>query len=97
MSTIQPSPSNKGRVSETWSRSWTHLSIDRRSPSYCRVTFDHPPINTIDRVRQATKERGIDYPVAVDNKYEIWSAVPVLRECQVVVLPDGGAGGTGRT
>jgi enoyl-CoA hydratase/carnithine racemase len=25
----------------------THLSVDRRSPSYCRVTFDHPPINTI--------------------------------------------------
>jgi thiol-disulfide isomerase/thioredoxin len=28
----------------------------------------------IDRVRQATKERGIDYPVAVDNDYEIWRA-----------------------
>jgi hypothetical protein len=24
-----------------------HLSVHRRSPSYCRVTFDHPPINTI--------------------------------------------------
>ena len=23
------------------------MSVDRRSPSYCRVTFDHPPINTI--------------------------------------------------
>jgi enoyl-CoA hydratase/carnithine racemase len=23
------------------------LRVDRRSPSYCRVTFDHPPINTI--------------------------------------------------
>jgi enoyl-CoA hydratase/carnithine racemase len=23
------------------------LSLDRRSPGYCRVTFDHPPINTI--------------------------------------------------
>jgi enoyl-CoA hydratase/carnithine racemase len=31
--------------SESWSR--THFSVDRRSPSYCRVTFDHPPINTI--------------------------------------------------
>jgi enoyl-CoA hydratase/carnithine racemase len=39
--------SNNGRGSEAWSRSWTHLSVDRRSPSYCRVTFDHPPINTI--------------------------------------------------
>jgi enoyl-CoA hydratase/carnithine racemase len=29
------------------SQSWTHFSVDRRSPTYCRVTFDHPPINTI--------------------------------------------------
>jgi len=28
----------------------------------------------IDRVRTATKEREIDYPVAVDNDYEIWTA-----------------------
>ncbi len=28
----------------------------------------------IDSVRQATRERGIDYPVAVDNDYEIWRA-----------------------
>ena len=28
----------------------------------------------IDLVRSATRERGIDYPVAVDNGYEIWSA-----------------------
>jgi enoyl-CoA hydratase/carnithine racemase len=47
MSTIDVSPSNNGRGSEAWSRSWTHLSIDRRSPGYCRVTFAHPPINTI--------------------------------------------------
>lgn len=39
--------SNNGTGSETWSQSWTHLRVDRRSPSYCRVTFDHPPINTI--------------------------------------------------
>jgi enoyl-CoA hydratase/carnithine racemase len=39
------SPSANGRGSESWLRS--HLSIDRRSPGYCRVTFDHPPINTI--------------------------------------------------
>jgi enoyl-CoA hydratase/carnithine racemase len=47
MSTTDTSPSNNSRGSETWSESWTHLSVDRRSPSYCRVTFDHPPINTI--------------------------------------------------
>jgi hypothetical protein len=33
-------------------------------------SFEHE----IDRVRQATKERAIDYPVALDNDYEIWSA-----------------------
>jgi hypothetical protein len=33
-------------------------------------SFEHE----IDGVRQATRERAIDYPVAVDNEYEIWSA-----------------------
>ena len=33
-------------------------------------SFEHE----IDRVRMATKERGIDYPVAADNDYEVWSA-----------------------
>jgi thiol-disulfide isomerase/thioredoxin len=33
-------------------------------------SFEHE----IDRVRLATRERGIDYPVAVDNDYAIWSA-----------------------
>jgi thiol-disulfide isomerase/thioredoxin len=33
-------------------------------------SFEHE----IDRVRKATQERAIDYPVAVDNDYEIWSA-----------------------
>src|SRR3954447_18062193 len=47
MSTRDTSPSNNGRGSETWAQSWTHLHVDRRSRGYCRVTFDHPPINTI--------------------------------------------------
>jgi SAM-dependent methyltransferase len=33
-------------------------------------SFEHE----IDRVRQATQVRGIDYPVAADNDYEVWSA-----------------------
>jgi thiol-disulfide isomerase/thioredoxin len=33
-------------------------------------SFEHE----LDRVRQAIKERGIDYPVAVDNDYAIWGA-----------------------
>jgi enoyl-CoA hydratase/carnithine racemase len=36
-----------GTGSGAWAESWTHLRVDRRSRSYCRVTFDHPPINTI--------------------------------------------------
>jgi enoyl-CoA hydratase/carnithine racemase len=41
------SASPNGRASSSWHRSWTHLRVDRRSSGYCRVTFDHPPINTI--------------------------------------------------
>jgi thiol-disulfide isomerase/thioredoxin len=33
-------------------------------------SFEHE----IDRIRQATTERAIDYPVVVDNDYEIWRA-----------------------
>ena len=33
-------------------------------------SFEHD----IDGVRRATRERAIDYPVAVDNDYEVWSA-----------------------
>jgi SAM-dependent methyltransferase len=33
-------------------------------------TFEHE----VDRIRTAVKERGIDYPVAVDSDYGIWSA-----------------------
>jgi len=36
-----------GRGSDAWFRPWTHLRIARRSPSYCRVTFDNPPTNAI--------------------------------------------------
>jgi enoyl-CoA hydratase/carnithine racemase len=44
---MSTSPSDNSRGSEAWHRTWTHISVDRRSPRYCRVTFDHPPINTI--------------------------------------------------
>jgi enoyl-CoA hydratase/carnithine racemase len=47
MSSTDASPSSNSRGSEAWSESWTHLRVDRRGRSYCRVTFDHPPINTI--------------------------------------------------
>ena len=47
MSSSDTSTSMNGRGSDAWALSWTHLRVDRRSPGYCRVTFDHPPINTI--------------------------------------------------
>lgn len=47
MSTIDFNPSHNGRGSEAWSSSWTHFRLDRPSAGYCRVTFKHPPINTI--------------------------------------------------
>jgi enoyl-CoA hydratase/carnithine racemase len=47
MSATDASPSNNGRGSEAWWWSWTHLRVEHRSPSYCCVTFDHPPMNTI--------------------------------------------------
>ena len=47
MGTPDIRPSQNGRGSDAWSSSWTHLRVDRRSAGYCRVTFDHPPINTI--------------------------------------------------
>src|SRR5436190_17859197 len=42
-----------------------------------RSTFHTPEFSfehDIDRVRQATKERAIDYPVALDNDYAVWNA-----------------------
>jgi enoyl-CoA hydratase/carnithine racemase len=47
MSATDASHSHDSRGSDAWSRSWTHLLVDRRSRADCRVTFAHPPINTI--------------------------------------------------
>jgi enoyl-CoA hydratase/carnithine racemase len=45
MSTFGIDPTTNGRG---FSRgAWAHLRVDRRSPGFCRVTFDHPPINAI--------------------------------------------------
>src|ERR687891_8988 len=53
-----------------WSRAYRDdglVVIGVHTPEF---SFEHD----IDGVRYATKERAIDYPVAVDNDYEIWSA-----------------------
>jgi len=60
MSTVDASPSNNGTGSDAWSRSWTHISVDRRSAAHCRVTFDHPPINTITATTVAELAEVVD-------------------------------------
>jgi enoyl-CoA hydratase/carnithine racemase len=47
MSVTDASPSNNGHRSDERLRSWTQFTIDRRTPSYCRVTFNHPPTNVV--------------------------------------------------
>jgi enoyl-CoA hydratase/carnithine racemase len=47
MSATDAGPSGNNRGSDAWSGSWAHLGVDRRSAGYCRVTFDHPPINSV--------------------------------------------------
>jgi enoyl-CoA hydratase/carnithine racemase len=60
MSTIDTGACGNGRGSAAWSGSWTHLSIDRRTPGYCRVTFDHPPINTLTATTVAELAELVD-------------------------------------
>ena len=53
-----------------WSQAYRNdglVVIGVHTPEF---SFEHE----LERVRQATNERGIDYPVALDNGYEIWSA-----------------------
>jgi thiol-disulfide isomerase/thioredoxin len=53
-----------------WSRAYRDdglVVIGVHTPEF---SFEHD----VGAVREATRERGIDYPVAVDSEYEIWSA-----------------------
>jgi thiol-disulfide isomerase/thioredoxin len=53
-----------------WSRAYRDdglIVIGVHTPEFA---FEHE----IDGVRRATHEREIDYPVAIDNDYEVWSA-----------------------
>jgi thiol-disulfide isomerase/thioredoxin len=59
---------------EPYVRAWSQAYRDEglvvigvHTPEF---SFEHD----IELVRRATEERGIDYPVAVDNDYGIWSA-----------------------
>jgi thiol-disulfide isomerase/thioredoxin len=53
-----------------WSRAYRDdglVVVGAHTPEF---SFEHE----IDRVREATKEREIDYPVALDNDYAVWNA-----------------------
>src|SRR4051812_26148701 len=53
-----------------WSRAYRDdglVVIGVHTPEF---SFEHD----IDGVRRATRDRDIDYPVALDNDYEVWSA-----------------------
>jgi thiol-disulfide isomerase/thioredoxin len=59
---------------EPYVRAWSQayrddglVVIGAHTPEF---SFEHE----LDRVRKATDERAIDYPVALDNDYAIWSA-----------------------
>ena len=59
---------------EPYVRAWSQayrddglIVIGVHTPEF---SFEHE----IDRVRRAVQERGIDYPVAADNDYAIWTA-----------------------
>jgi thiol-disulfide isomerase/thioredoxin len=59
---------------EPYVRAWSQayrddglIVIGAHTPEF---SFEHD----IERIRQATSERGIDYPVAVDSDYAIWRA-----------------------
>lgn len=47
MSAVDAAASNNSHGSHAWARPWSHLAIDRRTPSYCRITFDNPPVNAV--------------------------------------------------
>jgi thiol-disulfide isomerase/thioredoxin len=53
-----------------WSRAYSDDGLVVLGVHTPEFSFEHD----IDLVRQATKERAIDYPVALDNDYAIWSA-----------------------
>ena len=60
---------------EPYVRAWSQaygddglLVIGVHTPEF---SFEHE----VEGVRRATTDRGIDYPVAVDNDYAIWSEI----------------------
>jgi thiol-disulfide isomerase/thioredoxin len=59
---------------EPYVRAWSQAYRDDGLVVIGVHTPEFPFEHQIDRVRDAIKTRAIDYPVAVDNDYTIWSA-----------------------
>jgi enoyl-CoA hydratase/carnithine racemase len=98
VSTTYSSPSSNGRGSEAWWVPWTHFKVDRRSPGHCRVTFDHPPTNTLTATTVAELSELVDL---IDDDRDLNAVVfdsanPdfYLTDCEVENAP-GRAGGLG--
>jgi thiol-disulfide isomerase/thioredoxin len=53
-----------------WSQAYREAGLVVNGVHTPEFSFEHE----IDRIRPAIAERGIDYPVAVDNDYGIWDA-----------------------
>jgi thiol-disulfide isomerase/thioredoxin len=53
-----------------WSRAYRDDGLVVLGVHTPEFSFEHDT----ELVRRATEERGIDYPVALDNDYEVWSA-----------------------
>jgi thiol-disulfide isomerase/thioredoxin len=54
----------------TWSQAYKSEGVVVIGVHTPEFSFEHE----VDLVWRATKERGMDYPVAIDNDYAIWSA-----------------------
>jgi hypothetical protein len=59
---------------QSYVRAWARAYADRGLIVVGVHTPEFSFEQEVDGVRQAVRERGIDYPVAVDNDYKVWSA-----------------------
>src|SRR5262245_44136469 len=53
-----------------WSRAYADDALTVVGVHTPEFSFEHEP----GQVRQAVAERGIDYPVALDNDYAVWNS-----------------------
>jgi hypothetical protein len=60
------------------------IAIGVHTPEF---SFEHD----VDLVRQATEERAIDYPVVVDNDYEVWNAFAGCSTSSASLSPSRGS------